>query len=61
MSVVADLVAALRSRRPLVCLRAADALEKISRGGTDVIAPYRRQLMHAVVRTKDPSELRQRF
>lgn len=54
VSVVADLVAALRSRRPLVCLRAADALEKISRGGTDVIAPYRRQLMHAVVRTKDP-------
>lgn len=53
VSVVAELVAALRSRRPLVCLRAADALEKISRRGADVIAPYRRQLVQAVVRTSD--------
>jgi len=53
-TVVAALVAALRSKRPLVRLRAADALEKISRRDAKPLGSYRRQLTHAVARTSDP-------
>ena len=53
-TVVAALVAALRSKRPLVRLRAADALEKISRRDAKPLGLYRRQLTHAVAHTADP-------
>jgi hypothetical protein len=53
-TVVPALVAALRSKRPLVRLRAADALEKISRRDAKAVGVYRRQLIHAVARTSDP-------
>ena len=53
-AVVPALVAALRSKRPLVRLRAADALEKISRRDAKAVGVYRRQLIHAVARTSDP-------
>lgn len=49
-----DVVAALRSLRPLVAMRAADALEKISRRRPDQVASYRRQLLRATVGTTDP-------
>jgi len=53
-TVVPALVAALRSKPPLVRLRAADALEKISRRDAKPLASYRRQLTHAVTHTSDP-------
>src|SRR5690242_20276813 len=53
-TVVPALVAALRSKRPLVRLRAADALEKISRRDAKALGVCRRQLIHAVARTSDP-------
>ena len=53
-SIVGEVVAALRSRRPLVCMRAADALEKISRRDASVLRTYRRKLLHAVAHTADP-------
>ncbi len=53
-TVVAALVAALRAKRPLVRLRAADALEKISRRDAEPLGLYRVQLTHALARTSDP-------
>lgn len=53
-SVIPDVVAALRSSRPLVAMRAADALEKISRRTPTCLAPYRRQVISVAVHTKDP-------
>ena len=53
-SIVEGLVAARRSPRPLVCLRAADALEKISRRNATRLGTYRRKLLHWVAHTPDP-------
>lgn len=53
-SIVGDVVAALRSPRPLVCMRAADALEKISRRDAAALRAHRRKLLHAAARTADP-------
>ena len=49
-----QIIAALRSPRPLVAMRAADAVEKISRRRADSLVPYRRRLINATVRTHDP-------
>ena len=49
-----ELVAALRSHRSLAPLRAADALEKISRRHPDCLAPYRRRPINAAIKTADP-------
>lgn len=49
-----NVIAAVRSSRPLVAMRAADALEKVSRQRADQLAPYRRHLLHAAIATTDP-------
>lgn len=46
-SLVQDLVAALRSPDPVVPMRAADALEKISRHHSDWLIKYRARLLQA--------------
>ncbi|HXT14274.1 MAG TPA: hypothetical protein VN706_01505 [Gemmatimonadaceae bacterium] len=53
-AMLGDVVAALASPRPLVAMRAADALEKISRDDPNCLAPFRRRLIDVCVRTGDP-------
>lgn len=50
-----DIVAALRSPRPVIAMRAADALEKISRRTGESLAPFRRMLVSTIERTTDPA------
>jgi len=52
--VVAALIVALRSRHALIALRAADALEKITRENPASLAPFRRQVVAASSATSDP-------
>jgi HEAT repeat protein len=49
-----DVVAALSSPRPLVAMRAADALEKISHYAADRLEPYRRRLLRVTIQSADP-------
>jgi hypothetical protein len=53
-ALLAEVVAAVRSSKPLVAMRAADALEKLSRARADQLAPYRTRLLRAAVATRDP-------
>jgi hypothetical protein len=39
-------MAGLWSENPLVCMRAADAAEKITRERSDLLRPYQKKLLH---------------
>jgi hypothetical protein len=50
---LAQLVSALDAADPVVAMRAADALEKVSRQRAEWLARYRSRLMRSAVRTTD--------
>lgn len=52
---VPSLVAALGSADPVVALRAADAIEKLSRDDTRRLVAHRSTLLRAATRTSDPT------
>lgn len=50
--VVRDVVAALFDRSPIVRMRAADALEKVTRSQPQLLTPYKRELLAAAQHIK---------